>query len=229
MKRKKRKIVAKVWSRFRELSVTLAALTVLVFSMTVCSSAQEENRYTFSFGAGFSPLVGDISTRLNNGWNIAFGGGYNFTPHFTTTLDYAYNGYGVSQRVLNEADVPGGNSHLWSITLNPKLRLNRVRRVDPYVIGGVGYYRRTVEFTQPTLVSVYFFDPFFGVFYNTLVSANQVLGRITEDGVGGSLGGGFEISLGNRGIKFFSEARYHYANTGRIITRMVPATFGIRW
>ena len=101
------------------------------------------------------------------------------------TLDYTYNGYGVSRKVLNEAQVPDGNSHMWSITVNPKLRLNRRGNFDPYVVGGVGYYRRTVEFTRPVLIPVFIFDPFFGVFYNTFVQADQVIGKITQDGVGG--------------------------------------------
>jgi hypothetical protein len=99
----------------------------------------------------------------------------------------------------------------------------------PYVVGGVGYYRRTVEFTRPALVSVFIFDPFFGDLFNTLVPANQVLGRITEDGVGGSLGAGFALKFGESRVKFFTEARYHYADTGNIPTRMVPVTFGFRW
>ena len=132
-------------------------------------------------------------------------------------------------RVLNEAQVPDGNSHMWSITVNPKLRLNRRGNFDPYVVGGVGYYRRTVEFTRPVLVPVFIFDPFFGGFFNTFVQADQVLGRITQDGVGGSAGAGFDVKLGETGLKFFTEARYHYADTGRIPTRMVPVTFGIRW
>ena len=100
---------------------------------------------------------------------------------------------------------------------------------DPYIVGGVGYYRRTVEFTRSVAIPVFIFDPFFGVFYNTLVHANQVLGDITRSGVGGSAGGGFEVGLGNSGARFFTEVRYHYANTGRIVTRMVPVTFGIRF
>jgi opacity protein-like surface antigen len=135
----------------------------------------------------------------------------------------------VSDRVLSEAQVPDGNAHMWSITVNPKLRLNPNGKFDPYVIGGVGYYRRTVQFTKPAIVDVFIFDPFFGVFFENLVPANQVIGEITQDGVGGSLGAGFDVGLGHTGLKFFSEARYHYADTGRIPTRMVPVTFGIRW
>jgi hypothetical protein len=213
-------------TRKLELALVLASL---LFSMTLYSQAQDDHRFTFHGGAGVSPLVGDVSTRLDNGWHIGFGGGYNFTRHFTTTLDYSYNGYGVSDRVLSEAQVPDGNAHMWSITVNPKLRLNPNGKFDPYVIGGVGYYRRTVQFTKPAIADVFIFDPFFGVFFETLVPANQVIGEITQDGVGGSLGAGFDVGLGHTGLKFFSEARYHYADTGRIPTRMVPVTFGIRW
>lgn len=207
---------------------------VTAAAVTLCLSAtghaqSEEHPFTFDVSAGVSPLVGSISQRLENGWNFKFGGGYNFNSHFATTVEYSYNGFGVSRAVLSQAHVPDGNSHLWSITADPKLRLVPVRNFDPYIVGGVGYYRRTVEFTRPTAVPVLFVDPFFGVFFNTLVSADQVLGDITQGGIGGSLGGGFDVKLPSSGLKFFTEARYHYADTGRIPTRMVPVTFGIRW
>jgi opacity protein-like surface antigen len=206
------------------------SVVVLIVVVTASNSnAQDDHKFTFDAGGGYSPLVGDISSRLNNGWNVVVGGGYNFTSHFSGTVEYMYNGYGVSRRTLEEAQVPDGNSHMWSITGNPKLRLMPTSKVDPYLVGGVGYYRRTIEFTTPVIVPVFIFDPFFGTFYNTLVSANQVLGDITRGGIGGSAGAGFDIKIGDSGLKLFAEARYHYASTGRIPTRMVPVTFGIRW
>jgi opacity protein-like surface antigen len=191
----------------------------------------QESRYTFhgGVGGGYSPLVGRISSRLDNGWHVRFGGGVNLGAHLATSLDYTYHGLGVSRAVLNEAQVPNGNAHLWSLTLDPKFRLNVNRKLDPYVVGGVGYYRRVVEFTQPAVTSVYIFDPFFGGFYNTYVPADQVLGRITDSGIGGNLGAGFDFKVGGGHTKLFAEARYTYADTGRIPTRMVPVTFGIRW
>jgi opacity protein-like surface antigen len=205
-----------------------AAIIILVLGLGVAPSQAQETGPIITGSVGYSPLVGDFSTRLNNGWHVAVDGGYNFTSYFSTTLEYMYNGYGVSRRVLNEAQVPDGNAHLWAITVNPKLRFARTSSgFTPYVIGGVGYYRRTIEFTTPVAVPVFIFDPFFGVFYNTLVSANQVLGDITRGGIGGSAGAGFEVKLGDSGVKLFTEARYHYADTGRIPTRMIPVTFGI--
>jgi opacity protein-like surface antigen len=213
---------------YRQISIHLAAVALITIS-SLHSQAQDDHRYTVEGGAGYSPLVGDISSRLNNGWHVTFGGGYNLSSYFATTLDYTYNGYGVARKVLTEASVPDGNAHMWSITLNPKIRLCPRSKVDPYVVGGVGYYRRTVEFTRPVLISVFIFDPFFGDFFNTLVQTNQELGHITRGGVGGSLGAGFDYKIADTGVKFFAEARYHYADTGRIATRMIPLTVGIRW
>jgi hypothetical protein len=96
-------------------------------------------------------------------------------------------------------------------------------------VGGVGYYRRTVNFTQPALVNVTFLDPFFGFLFPGVIGTNQVLKTDTQSGIGGNAGGGFAIKLGQTGTQFFTEARYHYAATGKVPTRMVPLTFGLRF
>lgn len=219
-------VKSKVQCKYALLGIGLA---IVLQAFTNLGHAQDTHRFTFNAGAGASPLVGDISTRLDNGWNVTVGGGYNLTQHFAATLQYTYDGFGVNPNVLAEAQVPEGNSHLWSLTVDPKLRLSGTSKVSPYVVGGVGFYRRTVEFTQPAAVPVFFFDPFFGVFFNTLVPAHQVLGDIRRSGVGGNLGAGLEVKLGDTGVKGFAEARYEYAATGRIPTRIVPVRFGFRW
>jgi hypothetical protein len=107
-----------------------ALVAVVLLTTTISGRAQDERRLTLNAGAGFSPLVGQISDRLNNGWNITVGGGYRFTRHFETNLQFTYNGFGVRQVVLTEAAVPGANSHMWSITVDPKLRLRPSRSLS---------------------------------------------------------------------------------------------------
>jgi hypothetical protein len=63
---------------------------------------------------------------------------------------------------------------------------------------------------------------------NPFFPADQVIGRVTRNGIGGSGGFGFEAGM-RGGTKFFLEARYHYASTGAIPTRMIPVTIGIRF
>jgi hypothetical protein len=109
------------------------------------------------------------------------------------------------------------------------VRLNPRGRFDMYFLGGGGYYRRTVEFTEPTLAVVTVFDPFYGVFFPAAIPANNVLGSFTQNKGGLNIGGGFTVRLGeDTNVKLFAETRYHYLFTNQRTT-IVPVTFGFRW
>jgi Outer membrane protein beta-barrel domain len=217
-------------SRVSKLLACSITLCIMLLGMTTLGLAQGERRWSANVGGGYTALVGAISNRLDNGWNAKIGGEFNVTRHFSIGPRFSWNGLGVSRGVLNEANVPGGNSHVWSLTADPRIRLAPFHHINPYFVGSVGYYRRVLEFTQPTVQSAFVFDPIFG-FLPGFIPANQVLGRITRNSLGGGGGFGFDIGLGHRvsNARFFSEARYEYASTGRIPTRMIPLTFGIRF
>jgi opacity protein-like surface antigen len=204
------------------------ALVWLLCLVTALAAAQSERPVSINIGGGFSPLVGDVSSHLNNGWHMTGGVAYNVNSVFSIGPQFTYNGFGVSQSALKEAGTPGGDSHVWSLTAEPRLQLPFAYKFRPYVVGGVGYYRRTVNFTQPALINVTFFDPFFGYVFPGVVGTNQVLKTDSQSGVGGNAGAGFSIKLG-QGTEFFTEARYVYAATGDVPTRMVPLTFGLRF
>jgi Outer membrane protein beta-barrel domain len=207
-------------------SLGFAAL-VLIFAVSLMAQ-EESRRWTANVGGGFSPLVGALDKRLDNGWHISFGGGYRVTTRFSIGGQVMYNGFGVSTGVLRELSVPDGNSHLWAFTAEPRFQFVSGHKVNAYVVGGVGYYRRVVQFTQPSVAAVTIFDPFFG-FVPVLIPADQVLGTIVRDGIGGNAGFGLSVPIKETGAKFFTEARFHYANGGGIPTRMIPLTIGIRF
>ena len=189
---------------------------------------QSEHPVAINVGGGFTPLVGDMSSHLTNGWHVTGGVSFNKGP-FSIGPQFTYNSFGVTRAALREAGTPGGDSSVWSITAEPRLQLPLAYAIRPYVVGGVGYYRRTLNFTQPALVPVTLFDPFFGYVFPGAIGTNQVLKTDSQSGIGGSLGAGFTVKLGHTGTEFFTEARYHYAATGRVPTRMVPVTFGLRF
>jgi Outer membrane protein beta-barrel domain len=201
---------------------------LFVLSLAAYSQAQEQSRFTADVGGGVTPLSGNISDRLNTGWNAGGSAGINFNSIFSTSLRFNYNRVGVDSALLRAVGTPDGHGNIWSLTLDPKLQFASRGRLRPYVVGGFGYYRRTVDFTQPVLVRALFFDPFFG-FFNALVTEDLTVKRVTKGGVGGNLGAGFDIKLGDSGVKIFSEARYEYGDTGDIPTRMIPVRFGLRW
>ncbi len=191
--------------------------------------AQSERPVAINIGGGFTPLVGDVSSHLNNGWHMTGGIGYNVRGPLTIGIQAAFNGFGVSRSALAKAAAPNGDSHVWSVTAEPRLQLPFAHKIRPYVVGGAGYYRRTVNFTRPAMQQVFFFDPFFGFVFPGVIGVNRVLSTVSRSGPGGSLGAGWSVKLGKADTEFFTEARYTYAATGTIPTRMVPLTFGLRF
>jgi hypothetical protein len=97
------------------------------------------------------------------------------------------------------------------------------------VTGGAGWYRRTVEFTQPTVAVVDIVDPWWGYLGSTIVSANQVLGSVANNAWGLNGGGGVSVALGQSAAELFGEVRYHYAHTTPTTTEIVPIVFGVRF
>jgi opacity protein-like surface antigen len=216
----------------RKLSRAVLAPALALLCISANGHAQGDPAFPFTLhvGGGFAPLPGALGTRLDNGWLVNVGGGIKGS-HLALTFDYTYFGFTVGRNVLIAAAIPdtNANSHLWSLTLNPRFSLGWGSRFDGYIVGGVGYYRRTVEFTRPTLVRTVIVDQFFGRFFRTVVPANTLLGSIQTSGVGGSLGGGFDIKPTAFPLKIFAEARYLYADTGTPPTRIVPLTVGVRF
>ena len=172
---------------FRNAIVNLAFILVTL-SWSTHSYAQE-NRFTADIGAGVTPTTGAMSNRLGAGWNFDMSAGANLNSLLSGNIRFAYDGLGVNQAFLAAVGVPGGNSHLWSVTFDPKLELHRHAGLRPYAVGGVGYYQRTVNFTQPVTSAGFFVDPlFFNVSFPIVVTGTETIQSVTHGGVGGSLG-----------------------------------------
>src|SRR5712672_3126150 len=95
--------------------------TILTCFIGIAAAQEAEHKWTANLGAGFTPLVGALDQRLDNGWNISFGGGYNFYGHFSLGAQVMYNGLGVSRGVLNELAVPDFFVHVSASTVEPRL------------------------------------------------------------------------------------------------------------
>lgn len=204
-------------------------IALMCLSLPLRGQIAEFHKWNLDLGAGVTPTLGSTSNRLTTGWNFVGGAGYNFAPPFGVTFQVVYDGLGVSNSVLKEFKVPGANAHVWGFTLDPMVRFRSSSRLGFYVIGGGGYYRRVVNFTQPTVAIEELFDPFFGIITPILVQAQETIGTITRVGWGGNIGAGATFRLGESGAKFFTEVRYHHIATGPRPTDLLPVTFGIRW
>jgi hypothetical protein len=210
----------------RWLRTTLAGSFVFVCAAT--AQAQPQN-WNVEFASGISTTTGDIRSRLTKGPNIDLGAGYRFNETFELDGNFMFNGLGVSSQTLQQLKVPDGHARLISLTAGPKIHFPIASMVHGYVAGGGGWYRRTVEFTQPTVGLIDIIDPWWGYLGSAVVPANQVLGSVSENTWGANGGGGVAVELGHSGTEFFTEVRYHWAHTNPTRTTLVPITFGVRY
>lgn len=209
----------------RRLSVCGAAVLLLAGTCF----AQNFNKFAFAAGAGFTEPVVHSDSRFDPGFHFGLGAGYKMHPNLTLMGEFGFYHLGVSSNILKNVGAPDGSGRIYSFTLNPVVHFKPRGMFDPYLIGGGGYYRRTVEFTQPAVTTVTAFDPFFG-FVPVNVATNVVLGTFTQNNGGLNIGGGISRRLrGEGGASFFAEARYHYLFTSPVRTTVLPVTFGFRW
>lgn len=207
---------------------------LLILSMILTASqpagAQVWNRLNISAGAGFSNPVQSAGNSLNMGWNLDLRGGYNAGRHLDADLDFNYNHFGLNSAALALFGEPGGSISVWSLTLQPTLRLlPRSSRVNAYATGGFGLFDRNLTLTQPAVLTTIICNPFFGC-YPVSYGANEVVGSFSTVKAGFDNGAGLEFRIRDRRASLFAEARYQrmFTSHGSDVS-YVPVTFGVRW
>jgi hypothetical protein len=200
----------------------------LVIGCLAAFSAFAQARFTGFVGAGPSVPMNPMAHRTDDvGWNISAGGGFS-NNHVGLMLDFMFNDININQNVLTQVGAPNGAVRTWGFTLDPVVHVTQEGPADIYFTGGGGIYHRTVEFSQPGVAQVTFFDPWFG-FYPGLVGTNQILASYGQYKGGLDGGVGVSFKLGSSRVKAFAEARYHYIYTRPTATTMIPVTVGLRW
>jgi len=216
-------------------------------------------KYTFFIGGGFTLPVGGTHNYLAPSYNFQAGAGRNFNKTYGVNVQFDWDNFGFQTATLNNliaiyngaplfADFTqiGGNSHVWSFTVDPIMNFYSSDTFGAYVVGGVGFYHKTANFTTPSIGT--YCDPFYGCF---TYQANQTIDKYTSNafGVNGGVGMTYKFSR-FAGEKFYVEARYIYtANSPRPFsygsaetgsgfnvfpqnsakTTFIPVTFGVRF
>lgn len=211
----------------------------IISSLVLCacgfagkSFAQSESdfhRFTIGAGGGFTAITGYDAGRLDHGGNVLVGGGLNLNRYLGITGNFMFNQLGITGSELNSLNQPDGSARVYSVTLDPTFRLPLGHRFSAYVLGGGGFLRRTVEFTQPTLAQTFVFNPWWGYIGPALVPVNQILGTVTNNSGAFDVGGGLNVALPRTGAHLFFESRYFHGFTSNSNTTLVPVTVGIRW
>jgi opacity protein-like surface antigen len=199
----------------------------LIFAGSVFAQS-EEHSATVGIAGGLTTVVGHDAGRLDHGGNIQVSGGYFFTHNLGITAAFQFSNLGITGSELARLNEPDGSARAYTLTFDPTVRFSLGHGMTGYLLGGGGYLRRTVEFTQPVLAQTVIFDPWWGYFGPALVPVNQVLGSVTSNAGALDVGGGINFPVGS-GMKIFLETRYVHGFTGHSGTSLVPIMFGVRW
>jgi len=223
-------------------------------------------KYTFFVGGGFTLPVGGTHNYLATSYDVQAGAGRNFNKTFGVNVQFDWDNFGFQTATLNNqlaiynslctpaeqaaglcspfAQL-GGTSHVWSFTVDPIMNFYSSDTFGAYVVGGVGFYHKTANFTTPALGE--YCDPFYGCI---TYQANQTIDKYTSNAIGVNGGVGMTYKFSRfAGEKFYVEARYVYtANSPRPFslgdangngfnvfpqnsakTTFIPVVFGVRF
>jgi hypothetical protein len=195
----------------------------------------------FEAGGGFNAPAGSSSNYVTWGGNFTAGGGLHFNKRFALLAEYQFIDDKLPGVIIAETGATGGNTHLWSLTLDPVVDLFPKSTNSVYVTGGGGFYRKVTNFTDPEeteYCDYYYCEP--GV-------QNEVVGHFSSNQGGFSIGGGFTHRVGgvysDGNMKLFAEVRYLDVMTPASAiapnglgtatvgagTKVIPITLGVRW
>jgi hypothetical protein len=183
------------------------------------TNADGSNKYAFIAGVGLTIPTSDLRNNLTTSWGLQVGAGRNFNKTFGLMAQFDYDNFGFTGKTLaNQLTIYNspvvfngqlpqldGNSHIWSFTLNPVINIPTNGSMGAYVVGGVGFYHKTANFTVPVEEEDIFGDVF---------DANQTIDKYTSNAPGFS--GGFGLTYKTSRFsneRLYAEVRYVYVDS----------------
>ncbi|HTS07969.1 MAG TPA: hypothetical protein VMP68_20520 [Candidatus Eisenbacteria bacterium] len=215
--------------RNRPISVGRFSIVFIYGLLTLPSLAQ---RYNFNVGAGPGFPLSTTSDFAHTSYNFVAGAGPNLTPHVKLNAEFMFHGIPVQDNIIQQFGFSDIKGRLYSLTGNVIVGSSIGYGKSAYLIGGGGWYRRTIEAKQTVLSVGEICEPWWwwdAQCVNGIVSSEVTVGSRTSSAGGFNLGGGLTFRLGESSSNFYAEVRYHRAFTRNGDTTVLPVTFGIRW
>jgi Outer membrane protein beta-barrel domain len=194
---------------------------------------------TSSLGIPLSVPLSPTSQHVSFAAGISVAVGYNLNRRNALAGEFMWNGLIPTNATLVpiRADLGttnvNGHGNVYAFTGNYRFEL-RGNKLGVYVIGGPGWYYRTVWLSKPvpagTTISCdrawlwWGYDCAAGPI---VTNSTKVHGDAGALGVSGGLG--FTVRVGEAPYRMFAESRYHFAPTGSISTKLLIFSVGIRY
>jgi hypothetical protein len=179
-----------------------------------------------------------LSPSESAGYNINAGAGWMFTKRVGVLIEYTFDKQGIPGGYLNalanqnglSSGGLGGNINTWDFALEPIIYQPFSHKSGAYVTGGVGFYRKVTNFTEPVEECYYY-----------CISEAATVDHFSSNQAGMNLGVGFyrKVFGEDSNAKLFAEVRYVWVDSpqasasnyynGSGTEELVPVSFGIRF
>ena len=157
--------------------------------------------------------------------NFVVGAGYKLDKNDAIVGEFLWSGLPSNRLVIDPVRLPNSNINLYSLTANYRHQFDRISGspFGLYFIAGGGWYQRYIKFEKDYAVppnvpcQPYYYWWGYGCGSDGYVVTQTVASKgVSAGGLNGGLG--FTIRLSDSNLRFFMEARYHYAFSERIPT-----------
>lgn len=201
----------------------------LLLSTAAVGSAAADSSWGGNVGLGYNWPLATAADNVDGG--LAFVGGVSYAPEswpVALRFEFQWNDFDPKDSVLDRFEVGNGDARIWSLTANAEWVNEVSSRWGYYLIGGIGYYDRELELSEPGSTWITVCNPWWGICYPTLVPVNRVVGRYSDGswGLNGGVGLTFPVS---RSSEFYVEARYHWVDSDESSTQYIPLILGFRF
>jgi hypothetical protein len=197
--------------------------------------AQDYSKFAFNMGGGITTPLNPTGAYAGISGNFVIGAGYNMNKSNAIIGEFMYSGLPSNLGVIQPVKLPTSSINLYSLTINYRHQVDRINgsAFGLYFMGGGGWYQRyitidknyTVPAAVPCSANWYWYG--YSCVDDYVYSETVAKKGVSAGGFNGGIG--FTIRLSDSNLRFFTEARYHYAFSERVPTTIVPVTFGIRY
>jgi hypothetical protein len=189
--------------------------------------------YNFNIGAGPGFPLGSTNQFANISYNFVTGGGINLSPHIKMNAEFMFHGIPVQKGIVDQLGFSDVKGRLYALTANLLIGGPIGHGKAVYVIGGGGWYRRTLEAKQTAFQAGTACSPYWSWWgeecVNGIFATDVTVGSRTSSAPGFNVGGGLTYQLGDSLAHLYVEVRYHLAYTRNVHTEVLPLTLGIRF
>ncbi|HEY1810271.1 MAG TPA: hypothetical protein VGG42_17035 [Acidobacteriaceae bacterium] len=184
-------------------------------------------------GAGFTGPIGNDANGYDTwGYNLTFGGGWNFTKKFGVVVEYQFDRNKIPGATIAAVGAQGGNINSHLILFDPIYYFYSGKSTGAYVTGGGGFSRKVTNFTDLQSVQQCYYFCYYGYAPVTVASFSSTQGAFDA-----GLGIYWKAFGQDSNAKLFAEARYVFVDSPRPTSTtngegtegLIPVTFGIRF